>query len=210
VDQKSWTEQKIGRAAVKADKAAMRKKWSVALKYGEKMLAGSIALYGSEDKNTIQRLKTLNRYYDKAGRLEKVPTRIKQGYLLAKKHFPPTHNTILISRLLYYKLLIKQKDFQAAIPLVYENIAILSENNDDQFKRLHYLGQLHGLYGATLQRNREENVLVQKLALNQQLVGKELGDNISIIMDIAHVYCQQQKIEDFKQLMQTYNLKFKC
>ena len=208
--QTDWTEEKIGKAAVKADKAAMRKKWSQAIKYGERMLAGSEALYGVNNSNTISRLKTLNRYYDKAGRLTQIPARVKKAYLLSKEHFKPSHNTAVINRLLYYKLLIAQKDFQIAIPLVLENMEILTNSKDDQFKLLHYLGQLHGLYGLTDQLVKREKALLQTLELNKKLVGENTEDNMKIIMNLAKTYCLQNKTTEFKALMQTYDLGFEC
>ncbi|PHZ85073.1 hypothetical protein [Paremcibacter congregatus] len=209
-DQTSWTEEKIGKLAVRADKAAARQEWTRAIKYGEKMLEGSKAFYGPEAPYTVTRLKALNRYYDKAGRLDEISGRVKKAYHLSKEHFRPSHTTMVTSRLLYYKTLLAQKDFKGAIPLVLENISILRDNRDDAFKRLHYLGQLHGLYGATSQPAKQETTLLELLELNKKLVGTDIESNMKIIMNLAKSYCLQNKPEEFKKLMQTYDLKFEC
>ncbi|PHZ84779.1 hypothetical protein [Paremcibacter congregatus] len=208
--QTKWTEEKIGKVAIKADNAAKRKQWGRAIKYGEKMLEGSELLYGSEATYTITRLKTLNRYYDHAGRLSQISERVKKAYLLSKEKFKPTHNTANTSRLLYYKLLVSQKEFQAAIPLIQENISILTGSKEDKFRKLHYLEQLHGLYGLTAQLLEREKVLLELLELNKRLVSTQLDDNIKIIMNLAKTYCLQKKFNEFDQLMQRYDLKFEC
>lgn len=209
-DQTSWTEKKIGRLALKADKAATREKWAHAIEYGEKMLEGSTVFYGSDVPYTITRLKTLNRYYDKAGRLSEIPSRVKKAYILSKKHFRPDHDTAVTSRLLYYKTLLAQKNYKSALPLVLENISILGNSRGDAFRRLHYLGQLHGLYGMSDQPDAQEKTLLELLELNKKLVGTDIESNMKIIMNLAKSYCLQKKTEEFQKLMQAYGLKFEC
>jgi len=206
----TWTEDKIGEVALKADQAATRKKWPRAIKYGEQMLEGSIIVYGQDAPETFSRLKTLNRYYDKAGRLTEIGERVKRTYLFTKDFFQPKQNMSVVSRLLYYKLLIAQKDYKSAIPVVLENIAILTSSRDDQFKHLHYLWQLHGLYGLTAQLLEREKVLLHLLKLNKELVGENPQDNMKIILNLAKTYCLQKNLGKFKKLSQTYGLKLTC
>ena len=210
VKNSDWSEEKIGKVAVKADKAAVRKKWPRAIKYGEEMLAGAEALYGPNALQTLNRLKTLNRYYDKAGRLIEVQGRIQKAYLLSKQHCPPEHDTAVISRLLYYKLLLREKNYSDAIPIVFENMAVLGDSEDDAFKRIHYLGQLHGLYGATGQLAERERTLLEQLELNKQLTSDHIEDNMKIILNLAKTYCLQKKFKDFRRLMQAHNLPHEC
>ncbi|MBL4839032.1 MAG: hypothetical protein JKY34_15800 [Kordiimonadaceae bacterium] len=205
-----WTEEEIGKVAVRANKAATRKKWSRAIRYGEQVLSASEALYGQNHRSYINRLKTLNRHYDKSGHLAKIPERVKLAYELSKKHYKAGHVAARVSHLLYYKLLVSQKNYEAATPLVLENIAILTDSQDDRFKKLHYLGQLHGLYGITNQLAMQEETLEMHLALNQRLMGSALEDSISIIMNLGKTYCLQSKKLAFNTLMQTYALKYKC
>lgn len=209
-DQTSWTEKKLGKYVVRADKAAARKKWSLAIKYGEKILEGSKALSGLNTPDTITRLKNLNRYYDKSGRLKEIPERIKETYFLSKKYFKLTHNTVVTCRLLYYKTLLAQEDYKNAVPLVLESMSILGDSRDDAFKKLHYLGQLHGLYGMSDQPSDQEKTLLELLKLNKKLVGTDIESNMKIIMNLAKSYCLQKKNDEFKELMQTYNLNFEC
>lgn len=210
LSQPGWTEEKIGKIALKADRAAQREKWSRAIKYGEQMLEGSRILHGQNSPETITHQKTVNRYYDKANRLNEIAIRVKNTYLMAKEVFHPTHNTSAVCRLLYYKLLISQKDYKNAIPVVLENISILTNSREDQFKHLHYLGQLHGLYGLTDMLQKREDTLLKLLDLNKKLVGDSVQNNINIIMNLAKTYCLQNKTVEFKKLSQKYDLKLKC
>jgi len=209
-DQTDWTEEKIGKLAVKADQAARRNKWARAIKYGEQMLSGSAILFEQHEEDYITRLKTLNRYYDKRGRLLEVSDRVKKAYFLSKKHLNRTHDASKISRLLYYKLLIAEKDYERAIDLVVENISLLEAGGDEEFRKLHYLGQLFSLYGLTKQYSLEEKTLEEMLALNKRLMGDSLKDNIEIIMNLGKNYCLQNKIKDYTDLMKEYALKFIC
>ncbi|PHZ84743.1 hypothetical protein CRD36_10685 [Paremcibacter congregatus] len=205
-----WTEEEIGKVAVKADKAATKKHWEKAIRYGERMLKGSEALYGQDSPYYTSRLKTLIRYYDKAGHLDQIPEKVEKAYIQSKKYFDPKHDTATISRLVYYKLLITQKKFSKAIPLVYENMAILKNTEDDDFRKLHYLGQLNGLYGITGQFVLQEKILLEQLDLNKRLIGLTTKDNIKIIMNLAKNYCRRKLDAEFDTLVQTYGLKYKC
>ena len=209
-DQNEWSEEKIGKFAVKASRAANYKKWGNAIKHGEKWLEGATIFYGEESPLAISCLKTVNRYYDKAGRLNEIPERVKKAYQKSKTHFSLKHDTTVMSRLLYYKLLISNEHYEKAIPLVYENISILTETVDDQFRHLHYLKQLYSLYGAINQFASQETVLIKQLNLNKKLVGADLEDNIDIIMNLARSYCQQNKAAEFQEIIRKYNLKYAC
>ncbi len=205
-----WTEEKIGKLAVKADRAATSKNWRQAILYGEEMLEGSNLLYGLESTESVQRLKTLNRYYDKSDRLLEVSERVELAYNLSRKYFPLDHHTTEVSRLLYYKLLIAQERYAAAIPVVWENISILSKSEDDEFKRLHYLQQLHGLYGLTNQIEQREKILIRQLELNKRLLGDDVESTVDIVMNLARAYCLQGKQQEFHKLMLDFGLRFKC
>ncbi|PCI54624.1 MAG: hypothetical protein COB36_09715 [Alphaproteobacteria bacterium] len=206
----SWTEKKLGKIIIKADKAAGQKKWSRAIKYGEQMLRGSHALDQHSDARYINLLKNLNRYYDKSNRLKEISPRIEEAYLLSQKHLGAAHETTITSRLFYYKILISQKKYPAAITLVQQSIVILKKNREDKFKLLHYLKQLYSLYGRTELYAKEEETLLKLLKLNKQLLGEDLKENITIILSLARTYCLQKKNQDFDKLMEEYNLDYQC
>ncbi|WP_417466160.1 hypothetical protein [Kordiimonas sp.] len=182
----------------------------MAIKYGEQLLEGSRLLYGPEDISTINHLKNLNRYYDKAGRLREVAERVRLGYQVSRKHFSLNHSTTEVSRLLYYKLLIAEKDYLGAIPVVYENIAVLTDSEDDAFRRLHYLGQLHGLYGLTEQHDKREEILLEQLELNIQLMGNDTESSEKIILNLGGIYCEQKKFTKLRELMTRFDMKLQC
>ena len=209
-DETHWTEKQLGKVIIKADKAAGQKKWPRAIKYGEQMLRGSDALDQQSDARYINLLKNLNRYYDKSNRLKEIKPRIKKAYLLSQKHLGPAHETTKTSRLLYYKILISQKKYPAAITLVQQSILILKKNREDKFNLLHYLKQLYSLYGRTEQYAKEEATLLKLLKLNKQLLGEDLKENITIILSLARTYCLQKKNQEFDDLMRKYKLDYEC
>ena len=217
-EQINWTEEKLGKLSVKADRAAMRKKWRLAIKYGEKMLEGSAALYEINDPNYIYRLKNLNRYYDKAGRLTEVAGRVKLAYELANKHLPPNHSAATTCRVLYYKLLIAQKNFHEAIPVIHLNMSTVTKSKDDQFRKLYYFRQLYALYGLTAQFKKEEQALLDYIHLHEGIIGKLQTDghlegdedDELILRRLVQNYCRRNMPDKIKELAQKYNLTYIC
>lgn len=208
--QKDWTEKKLGKVIVKADKAAQQKKWSRAIKYGEQMLEGSDVLNHHSDPRYINLLRNLNRYYDKANRLEEVGSRVIEAYRLSIEHLGQTHETTMTSRNLYYKLLIKRRDYQTAIGLVEENMFIYERRAQEGYRIHYYLTQLFSLYGITGQFEKEEKALLRLLEINRLLFGKEDQDNAEIIMNLAKNYCRQKKQIKFNQFVKLHDLKYIC
>lgn len=209
-EQTYWTEEKLGKVALKADKASMRKNWPKAIKNGERMLEGAVALYPESDFNYISRLKTLNRYYYKAGRLQEIPVRIIKAYQLSIKYLGPYHHNSKISRLLYYKLMIAEKKYIRAIPLVQEYISLLGNHEDEKFNKLHYLTQLYSLYGLTAQFTKQEDSLLRFIELNNQLLGQDDENTTKAIILLAKNYCRQGKYDQFRALQIKYNLLYTC
>jgi len=195
---------------LRADKAAVQKNWSRAVKYGEQALKGSQALDKYGDARYINLLKSLNSYYDKSNRLKEVGPRIKEAYILSQKYLGPDHKTTITCRLLYYKLLISLGKYHKAIPLVQESITVLEESKKDEFRLLHYLNQLYSLYGLTKQYNKEERTLIRLLKLNKHLLGSDIKENIKIIQSLARTFCLEKKTLEFDKLMEIYNLDYEC
>lgn len=165
------------------------------------MLVRSLALYPKKDIEYIRRLKTLNRYYDKAVKLDQIPERVKEAYLLSKEQLAPLHDSSKTSRLLYYKLLIAQKSYREAINIVQENIALVGPSEDEQFRLYHYLKQLYSLYGLTGQLPQEEQTLLTFLALDKRLVGSPAEEQIQIIILLAQNYCLQKSLASLESLV---------
>lgn len=205
-----WTERKLGKVIIKADKAARKKQWSRAIKYGERMLQGTRALDQQSDARYINLLKNLNRYYDRAQRLNDVANRVKEAYILSRQHLGSTHETTMMSRTLYYKFLMSNRDYKGAINLVLENISILGKSEEDDYRLLHYLKQLYSLYGITNQLEPEETTLLRYLEKSRELFGENGEDNAKVIWILAQNYCRQKKILDFNRLKEIHNLKYVC
>lgn len=209
-EQTDWTEEKLGKVALKADKASMRKNWPQAIKNGERMLEGATALYPENDLGYISRLKTLNRYYDKAGRLQEVSVRIIKAYRLSKKNMGPKHHSSRISRLLYYKLMVAEKNYNGAIPLVQEYISLLGVNESENFKKLHYFTQLYSLYGLTGRLAKQEDILLKFITLSNQLLGPDDKNTAKAHKLLAINYCRQGKHNKFIALQIKHNLHYTC
>ena len=209
-DQLAWTEKKLGRVILKADKAARQKKWSQAIKYGEQVLLGVQALNKHSDARYINQLKNLNKYYDFAKKLLEVEPRVKEAYILSRENLGPAHKTTIVSRTLLYKILISSKKYEDVIPLVLEDISILGQSEAENYRHLHYLKQLYSLYGMTGQLKKEEKILLEFLEFDKRVFDSSVQDNILIILNLASNYCRQRKSEEFHELMKTYSLKYKC
>lgn len=205
-----WTEKKLGKAILKADKAARQNRWSRAIKYGEKMLLGSLKLDQKSDARYINQLKNLNYYYDQANRLPDISARLLEAYLLSKEHLGLSHNTTIVSRQLYYKLLISEKKYPGAIALVLESMSILGKNEEDNLKMHRYLKQLYSLYGLTGQLQQEEKTILEFMKLNIQLFGRNEEDFKKVIVVLAKNYCRQRKLDKFIQLVSDHDLKYIC
>lgn len=205
-----WTERKLGKIILKADKAALKKNWGLAVKYGEQVLSGTTSLDQKNDARYINQLKNLNRYYDKAGKLSEVADRIKLGYDLSKKFLGSSHDTTMISRTLYYKLHITNQNYISAIPLVLENLSLVGDGKDEDFRKLHYMNQLYSLYGITKQLEKEERILIQYLKLNKKLIGKDDADNAHIVKALAQNYCRRKMLAKFKEVTELYQLQYFC
>lgn len=205
-----WTEKRLGKMIIRADHAAHQKKWGRAIKYGEQMLEGSHALDQESDARYINQLKSLNRYYDRAGRLQEVTTRVSKAYFLSRKYLGIKHSTSKVSRLLYYKTLISQKNYGSAIPLVLESISTLGNDENNKFQKLHYLEQLLSLYGFTGQFKKQEKSLLQFLDLNTESFGSQDKSNTKVIEILAKNYCRQKQLDKFSKLNSKYQLHLNC
>ena len=205
-----WTEKKLGKIILKADRAARQKKWSRAIKYGEQMLAGSRQLDQKSDDRYINLLKNLNRYYENAGRLQEISAQVKEAYNLSKKHLGPTHETTMISRNFFYKNLIAAKDYGNAARLVEENLFIFENRKAEDYRIHHYLMQLYALYGITNQLKKEEATLLRLLSLNKRLFGDDDQDNRKIILNLARNYCRQKDFDKFEEIITANHLKYNC
>ncbi|PCI34244.1 MAG: hypothetical protein COB54_00145 [Alphaproteobacteria bacterium] len=209
-DETGWTEKKLGKVILKAGKAARHKKWSRAIKYGEQVLLGCKILGQHSNIRYINQLSHLNQYYDKANRLKEVPSRVKEAYNLSGKHLGPAHDTTIVSRQLYYKLLLTGREYHQASLLVLESISILGESEEDKFQLHGYLKSLYSLYGLTGQLEQEENTLLHFIQLHKQLVGNDDNDITGVIVILAKNYCRQKKLDKFNHLINFHGLKYSC
>jgi len=208
--QADWTEKKLGKVIIKAERAAIKKKWSRGIKYGKRMVSGSLALDTKKSIRYIHLLKNINSYYDKAGRLLEVGGQVKKTYFLSSQNLGLDHPTTIKSRNLYYKILILNNQYSDAIPLMLEKILMSRKKPESEYKTLQYLSKLHSLYALIGQYEKEEDILLIILELNRKLVGTKDESNSEIIMNLANNYCRQKKFGKFDQLVTAHNLKLVC
>lgn len=210
IEQPEWTEKKLGKVIILAEKAAKKRKWPEAIQYGEEVFKAVQALDHYTDARYIQQLKNLNIYYYNAGRLNEISPRVVRAYTLSKTHLGTRHETTADSRRLLYKIFISDKKYQEAIPLVQESLSLLGDTETDDFKKFQYLEQLYSLYGITEQLLQQERVLLRLLKINHRFVGTDIKDNLEIIKNLARNYCLQRKAPEFNLLMAIYNLNYDC
>lgn len=207
---KEWTEKKLSKFIMKADRAAGRKNWNKAIKYGEQAFQGCTTLNLPSSANHINCLKNLNRHYDKAGRLTESGPRIIRAYHLSSEHLGSQHNTTMISRMLYYKLLIATQKYQDAAILVIESLSLLDESEESDYKRQHYLKQLYSLYGLTNQLKKQAAALLSYHYINQKLGSTDGGNLEKSILILARNLCRQKNRSEYKKLVAQHRLKLLC
>jgi len=205
-----WTERKLKKIVSKTATAAKKKKWEKAIRYGEQMFSGLQALTQPNDAKYITQLKNINIYYEKAGRLDEVAARVQTGYLLSKEHLGLGHTTSLVSRNLYYKLLISKAQFAKAIPLVHENLSVMPAGRDNSFRKLHYLEQLIHLYGLTRNYPEQERVLTDFIQFRKRLLEKSDKGHRDTLLLLAQNYCLQGKMAQFSVLTAENGMKYYC
>ena len=204
------TEKTIKKNIVKAHKAAARKRWSKAIKYGKRAAAGYAEIGPKEAMPYVVLLVKLNGYYDKAGKLTTAASSLEEAYGLAEKILPDKHEAAVASRDLYYKLLISKKRFLDAIPIVLRNVSIYENDKVEDYKAPHYLTQLYSLYGLTRQFELEEKTLLNLHALNLRIFGEDEHLNKQVMLSLARNYCRQQKRPEFDELVKIHDLKYVC
>lgn len=209
-DEADWTEKKLGKTIIKAERAARLEKWTLAIEYGEKSLKGCAILYKQGAARCIGYLQKLNRFYEMAGRLLEVDERVKRGYELATANFGCNHRTTMTSRRLFYKLNIANNNYKSAIPLVLEEISLVGKGEQEDYRKLHYLRQLYSLYGLTAQYETEELALLQYLELNSRWFGYEDQDSAIVIKMLAQNYCRRKLYDKFKNHIEMYGLRYLC
>ncbi len=203
----SWTEQSLIKMILKAEKAASKKNWAQAIKYGEKALKGSAQLNKENDIQHINHLNNLNHYYDKVNQLDEIAGRVKKTYVLSKKHLSASNETTRKSRLLYYRYLLSKKKYHQAIPLAIETLSTTTES--DRYRYLHYLKQLYSLYGITGQLEKEAEALKIYIEKNERIFGRD-EDTMRTVLILGQNYCRQEKRTLAKELMSLYDLKYDC
>ncbi len=125
-------------------------------------------------------------------------------------HLGPEHYISEVSRLLYYKLLVADKNYGPATLVVKENIALLGDSEDDRFRRLDYLKQLFSLYGLSGRKAEEAQAIEDYLALEAELEIPPLEESLPVIISLAKNYCERKMYREFQSVMQRFELEYVC
>lgn len=207
-----WTAEKLDRVIIRMHQAARKKHWSRAINQGKKMLEGFASLGDNASERYVHQLKNLILFYDQANRLIDAGEKVKKAYRLSMETFGPLHNTTIVSRNLLYKLMIQQKRYSESIPLVQENIDLLSETKDPDilYRRHHYLSQLQSLYALTEQLENQQATLERLIELDHTLFPNMKEERREMLELLGQNLCRQQKLEAFGAIVAEHDLKLMC
>lgn len=193
-----------------ADQAVRRQNWSVAIIHAEKLVEANQVLFGLNSKNYIASLVRLNRYHSRAKRLHDIPEPLERTYKLSKKQLGVSHDLTVISRFLFYKFLVSDKQYERAILLVKENLSCLGSGKEKEERLRRYLNQLRFLYALTDKFEEEERVLLQLIQMDSEAEDYAYGDHKQMIADLARNYCRRKMLFKFSDLVKERNLYYFC
>lgn len=202
-----WTEKEFGKLGNIAEKLARRDRWEEAIEVGEEMVQASLFLDNTKAERYVGSLTELLSYYNKAEKLSLVADLVKETYELSKIHRGIDHYSTQRNRTFFYKVLIAEQNYHAAIPLVLENVQLYSQNSQETFRLYHYYKQLYSLYGLTGQYEQEERAINKVIEMRFDLVGDNDPEQI---YSLAQNLCRQDKFEAFKELALEHSLKYSC
>lgn len=207
---KTWSAGKIEKVRKRATIAADKKKWSLAIRYNEQVLAALRSRAMQDSAPYIQALILGADYYAQAGRVMEADARAAEAYARAEANLPGAHEITRAARAAHYRQLVARQDYSAALALVEEAVAALGVTVDDDYRRHRYLKHLYSLYGLTGQLAREEETIEAFLRLDRQLYGNTAIDHAKVLQNLANSYCLQGKLQEFENLRPKLPGDFVC
>jgi hypothetical protein len=207
---KTWSASKIEKVRKRAAIAADKKKWSLAIRYNEQILAALRSRAMQDSAPYIQALIHGADYYAQAGRVAEAGARAAEAHARAEANLGEGDELAHAARAAHYRQLIAKQDYSAALALVEEAVAALGTTTDDDYRRHRYLKHLYSLYGLTGQLAREAETLETFLRLDRQLYGNTAADHAKVLQNLANSYCLQGKLEEFGSLQPKLSSEFVC
>ena len=207
---KQWSERKFDRTILSIDKDITRKRWSSVIKRSQKALPQCIALYSEQSPTCILVLKNINQSYEKIRTFNPQSGQIKTAYRLSSEILGETHTTTISARDYYYKYLIFNEKYAAAIPLLMEIISFEKSHDNDEYQLMERYKQLYALEGLTENWPAEEAALLMVIRLAQEVLGKDSEDFTAGVEALAYNYCVQKKYYEYFQLIKEQQIEISC
>jgi tetratricopeptide (TPR) repeat protein len=208
--QAAWDEARLNKAIQKYQRAGDKKQWELAIKYGEKALKGCLALYSESDYRCIIIRKNNSVHYLKLDRHVDRPTEVQMAYEVARAAKGTDHYLTRSTREVYYMLLLRQKKFREAIPILEESLKTALVLRFDPFKTLDIRLQLYGLYHIVKDTKKEQAELESLLPMAQKLLGENGEDAKAISEALGRSYCDHNQYDQWTDLKASHGIEGHC
>lgn len=207
---KQWSERKFDKTILSIEKDIRRKRWEKAIERSQKALPQCRALYSEQATSCILILKNINQSYEKIRAFNPDKTQIEGAYSLSSEVLGPTHSTTNSARDYYYKYLIFNESYAAAIPLLMEIISLEKCRTNDAYQLMERYKQLYALEGLTENWPAEEAALTRVMSLAQQVLGRDSDDFRAAVEELAYNYCTQKKYYEYFELIREQQQEIAC
>jgi hypothetical protein len=204
-----WTMAKLDNYQKKMEKAANAKALGRAIRYGEQALEGCRELRGDKDELCITLATKNATYYYQKDLHPRHAEEIEAAYRLALAEQGPDHHNTNSLRDIYYHVLLRQKHFQQAIPVLRKMLQVEGERANEPSQTMRLTLQLYGLYYLTEQVAEAEAVLETLLPLVAQALGKQEDYN-AVAVALAEAYCARKNHHQFFTFVREHGLDMRC
>ncbi len=205
-----WTEARLTKTLKKMDSAEREENWRRGIKYGERALGGCKRLRSERDPLCIAIMRRNATYYYNNGVHRHHATAIEHAYQLAREELGRDHFSTTSLRDIHYRVLIAEKHFVQAIPVLQERLQTERAVANEPYKVLDLTLQLYGLYHLTDQVEQEEGVLEILLPMVGELIGKDGDDYRDVATALAESYCARGKYAEFFSFAHEHQLDLRC
>lgn len=207
---KPWSERKFDRTILSIDKDIRRKRWQSAIKRSQRALPQCILLYSKSSPSCILILKNINQSYEKTHRFNPDHEQIESAYRLSSAMLGEFHSTTNSARDYYYKYMIFNEKYAAAIPLLMEIMRFEKSHDNDEYQLMERYKQLYALEGLTENWPAEEAALIMVIRLAQEVLGTDSEDFTAGVEALAYNYCVQKKYYEYFQLIKKQQIEISC
>lgn len=206
----TWSDKRIAATAHKAEQAAQKRQWKKATTLYFKAVSGCHSRYSPEYPYCLSIMRDASQSAFKADRHLKYAEAIAEAYHAAQNEWGSAHYTTRELRMVHYRVLLRQKDFEHAIPVVQAMLDTIASTTADRFDVFDLQLQLYGLYHLTGQREQEKLLLQQLAPITANLLGEDSEDYYEVLTALAIMHCEDKNYYDFFTLVRQHQLDLRC